>query len=180
MLRYSLYATVILSCFKMNTHAFHLIRLRIDSLDVLWKQLNMLQQWFPGHFYSLQKTAWVQIYSNVSPRVLHIGLASAPTALSVVCDSSSAAVSFQSPVYGGECVDYYVVTAVSEEEDNHVLCNVSINGFSHNCSIPTSGNTSDYNFTVYAVTHVNDSFVYNGSTASNCCESVSITETFQT
>ena len=33
--------------------------------------------------------------------------------LSLVCDSSSVVVSFQPPVYGAECVDYYIVTAIS-------------------------------------------------------------------
>ena len=140
----------------------------------------MPQQWFPGHFSSCQEMAWVQSYSNISPRVFHAGPASAPTNLSVVCDSSSAVVSFQSPVYGRECVDYYVITTVSEEEENHVLCNVSVNGFLHNCSIPTSGNANDYIFTVFAATHVNDNFIYNGSTLSDYCKSVFITETFQT
>ena len=75
-------------------------------------------------------------------------------------------------------MDYYVVTAVNEEEEKHVLCNVSVNGFLNNCSISTSGNAVNYNFTVHSVTHVNDSFVYNGGTASDCCELVYITETF--
>ena len=35
--------------------------------------------------------------------------------MSVVYNSSSAEVSFKPPVYGSECVDHYVVSAVSEE-----------------------------------------------------------------
>ncbi|CAI8047791.1 hypothetical protein GBAR_LOCUS26447, partial [Geodia barretti] len=96
------------------------------------------------------------------------GPASPPTSLSVVCDFSSAVVSFQSPVYGGECVDYYVVTAVSGERN--VSCNVTSYGSEINCSIYLGdGNVNDYNFTVHGVTRVNDSFIYNGHIATDCC-----------
>ena len=100
--------------------------------------------------------------------IVRKGPASPPTSLSVVCNSSSAVVSFQSPVYGGECVDYYVVTAVSEERN--VLCNVT-SASERNCSIDLGdGNVNDFNFTVHGVTRVNDSFIYNGSIATDCCK----------
>ena len=99
------------------------------------------------------------------------GPASPPTGLSVECDSSSAVVSFQSPVYGGECVDHYVVTAVSEEEERNVSCSYTTSDEQvYNCRISLHGNTSDYSFTVYGVTQVNSSFSYNGSKATSCCK----------
>ncbi|CAI8005357.1 hypothetical protein GBAR_LOCUS4180 [Geodia barretti] len=99
------------------------------------------------------------------------GPASPPTSLSVVWDSPSAVVSFQSPVYGGECVDYYVVTAVSGERN--VSCNATSDGSDRNCSIYLGdGNVNDYNFTVHGVTRVNDSFVYNGDIATDCYLSI--------
>ena len=43
-----------------------------------------------------------------------------------------------------------------------------------NCSIDIGdGNVNDFNFTVHAVTRVNDSFVYNGETATDCCKYLS-------
>ena len=93
------------------------------------------------------------------------GPASPPTALSLVCDSSSVELSFQSPVYGGECVEYYVVTAVSEEEE--ILYNATSGEDSHSCSISLQGNANDYNFSVHAVTHVNDSFVFIGNSTTD-------------
>ena len=96
------------------------------------------------------------------------GPASSPTNMSVVCDSSSAEVSFQPPVYGSECVDHYVVSAVSEERN--VICNATSNDdLIYNCILNDS-NVNDYNFTVYSVTNgINDS-TYNGSIANDCCE----------
>ena len=89
-----------------------------------------------------------------------------------MCDSSSAVVSFQSPVYGGECVDYYVVTAVNEEEERNVSCHATSYELKHNCSISFDGsaNINDYNFTVFGVTRVNSSFIYNGDSITDCCE----------
>ena len=78
------------------------------------------------------------------------GPASAPTALSVVWDPPSAVVSFQSPVYGGECVDYYVVTAVSEDQD--VLCNKTSKDHVYICSISLDSDVNDFNITAYSVT----------------------------
>ena len=96
------------------------------------------------------------------------GAASAPTALSVVWDPPSAVVSFQSPVYGGECVDYYVVTAVSEEEERNVSCNTT--SVEHECRLSLDGTANDYKFTVHAVTVVNDSFLFIGENNSDCCK----------
>ena len=103
---------------------------------------------------------------------MNVGPASPPTALSLECDSSSVELSFQSPVYGGECVEYYVVTAVSEEEERNVSCNATSGEDSHSCSISLQGNANDYNFTVHAVTRVNDSFVFIGNSTTDCCESL--------
>ena len=77
-------------------------------------------------------------------------------------------VSFHPPVYGAECVDYYVVTAVSEEKN--VLCHATSDELTHNCSIPPDSNVNDYNFTVYSVTRGIDGALYSGSIASVCCE----------
>ena len=93
-----------------------------------------------------------------------IGAASSPTGLSVVCESSSAVVSFQSPVYGGECVECYVATAVSEERN--VSCNVSSGEDSLNCSFSLEGNANNYLFSVYGVTRVNESYVLLGNITS--------------
>ena len=88
----------------------------------------------------------------------------------MVCDSSSAVVSFQSPVYGGECVDYYVVTAVSEEEEKNVLCTTTSG--ERECRLPLDGTANDYKFTVHAVTVVNDSFLFIGENTSDCCKHI--------
>ena len=90
----------------------------------------------------------------------------------MVCSSSSAVVSFHPPVYGAECVDYYVVTAVSEERN--VLCNATSDELTHNCSIPPDINVNDYNFTVYSVTRGIDGALYNGSISSDCCKMMSL------
>ena len=88
--------------------------------------------------------------------------------MSVVCDPSSAEVSFQPPVYGSECVDHYVVSAVSEERN--VICNAtSNNDLIYNCTLPDC-NVNDYNFTVYSVTSGINDTTYNGSIATDCCE----------
>ena len=84
--------------------------------------------------------------------------------MSVVCDSSSAEVSFQPPVYGSECVDHYVMSAVSEERN--VRYDATSNDLIYNCILPDS-NVNDYKFTVHSVT--NDT-TYNGSIATDCCE----------
>ena len=110
---------------------------------------------------------WIMWKCYTSCFYFNSGPASAPTALSVVWDPPSAVVSFQSPVYGGECVDHYVVTAVNEEEERNVLCTAISDGLKHNCSI--NGDVNDYIFTAHAVTPVNDSFIYNGNIATKCC-----------
>ena len=81
--------------------------------------------------------------------------------------SSSAVVSFQSPVYGAECVDHYIVTAASEERN--VTCSPSTDQFIHICSLPGT-NVNDYNFTVYGVTNGVDGVTYIGDTLHDCCE----------
>ena len=69
-------------------------------------------------------------------------------------------------------MDYYVVTAVSEERN--VSCNATSHGRENNCSIDLGdGNVNDFNFTVHSVTRVNDSFIYNGSVATDCCKHLS-------
>ena len=97
-----------------------------------------------------------------------IGPASSPTNLSLVCDSSSVVVSFQPPVYGAECVDYYTVTAISEERN--VTCSPTSNELIHNCSIPNDTNVNDYMFTAYSVTSRFNSTPFNGNTTSDCCK----------
>ena len=96
------------------------------------------------------------------------GPASSPTNLSMVWDSSSAVVSFQPPVYGGECVDHYMVSAVSEERT--VSCTTTSNELVHSCDIPKDSDINDYNFTVYSVTKGISGGTYNGSIATDCCE----------
>ncbi|CAI8018966.1 hypothetical protein GBAR_LOCUS11449 [Geodia barretti] len=94
------------------------------------------------------------------------GPASPPTSLSVVWDPPSAVVSFQSPVYGGECVDYYVVTAVSGEESFE--CDASEKRV-HTCFIPNDRSVNDFNFTVYSVTVGVDGVLQNGESVTDCC-----------
>ena len=98
-----------------------------------------------------------------------LAMASSPTVSSVVWNSASAMVSFLPPAYGAQCVDYYVVTAVSE--DGKVLCSATNDDLVHNCDIPTSTNVNDYTFTVYAVTSGVDGALYNGNIATDCCMS---------
>ena len=65
-----------------------------------------------------------------------------------MCKVCNVVVSFQSPVYGAEC-DYYIVTAISEE--NNVTCSPTSNELIYSCSLPNDTNVSDYTFTVYSV-----------------------------
>ena len=65
-------------------------------------------------------------------------------------------------------MEYYVVTAVSEEEE--ILYNATSGEHSHSCSISLQGNANDYTFTVHAVTRVNDSFIFIGNSTTDCCE----------
>ena len=71
-------------------------------------------------------------------------------------------------------MDYYVVTAVSEEEERNVSCDATSYGSKHSCSISLddSANINDYNFTIYGVTPVNSSFIYNGDSITDCCKVV--------
>ena len=93
----------------------------------------------------------------------YVGPASSPTNLSVVLNSSLAVVSFQPPVYGAECVDYYTVTAISEETD--IMCTATSDDPIHKCSIPPNTNVNDCNFIVYSVTSGVDGALHNGSIA---------------
>ena len=67
-------------------------------------------------------------------------------------------------------MEYYVVTAVSEEEERNVSCTATSGEDSHSCSISLQGNANDYNFTVHAVSRVNDSFIFIGNSTTDCCE----------
>ena len=70
-------------------------------------------------------------------------------------------------------MDYYVVNAISEERN--VSCNVTCHGSENNCSIQLGdGNVNDYNFIVHGMTRVNDSFIYNGDVATDCCKCLSL------
>ena len=69
-------------------------------------------------------------------------------------------------------MDYYVVTAVSEEEERNVSCDVTNYGSEHNCNISTVENANNYNFTIYGVTCVNSSLIYNGDSTIDCCKVV--------
>ena len=71
-------------------------------------------------------------------------------------------------MYGAKCVDYYIVTAISEERN--VTCSPTSNELIHNCSLPNDTNVNDYIFTVYSVTSGVDGTFYNGSIASDCCK----------
>ena len=66
-------------------------------------------------------------------------------------------------------MDYYVVTAVSEERN--ISCYTTSVAHQHTCSFSSlESNANEYSFTVYGVTRVNESHVYHGSTATDCCE----------
>ena len=68
-------------------------------------------------------------------------------------------------------MEYYLATAVSEERN--VSCNVSSGEDSLNCSLSLEGNANNYLFSVYGVTHVNESYVLIGHTTSDCCKMLS-------
>ena len=117
--------------------------------------LSMILLFWDVHIYLLYNT---------------LGNASPPTNLSVECSASSAVVSFQPPVYGAECVDHYIITAVSEERN--ITCvipsNWTLNTFT--CNISDTTNVNDYNFTVYGVTNGVDDVIYIGNTTHDCCK----------
>ena len=69
-------------------------------------------------------------------------------------------------------MDYYVVTAVSEEEERNVSCHATHCGLQQNGNITFDGKANDYNFTIYGVTRVNSSFIYTGDSITDCCEVV--------
>ena len=103
---------------------------------------------------------------TASVRIAVLGPVSPPTELALVWNSSTVSVSFQSPVYGGECVDYYVVTAVSEEQN--LSCGYT--DLTYNCRIPPGKSVDEYNFTVYGVTQGINGVLYNGNSSTDCCE----------
>ena len=65
-------------------------------------------------------------------------------------------------------MDYYVVTAVSEEEEKNASC--STTSGERECRLPLDGTVNDYKFTVHAVTVVNDSFFLTGENTFDCCK----------
>ena len=69
-------------------------------------------------------------------------------------------------------MDHYVVTAVSDERN--VSCNITSYSREHSCSVSLDGNVNDYNFTMYGVTPVNDSFSYTGSISTDCRKQLSL------
>ena len=95
----------------------------------------------------------------------NIGSATSPANVMVVWKLLSATVSFQPPVYGAECVDYYTVTAISEERNvtRTVTNDHLLNTFT--CLFPDL-NTTDYNFTVSSVIIGLNGTVYHGDTSS--------------
>ena len=97
---------------------------------------------------------------------MHVGPALSPTNLSLVCDSSSVVVSFQPPVYGAECVDYYTVTAISDERN--VTCSPTSKELIHKCILPIYTNVNNYTFTVYSVTGGANGTLYYGNTSFDC------------
>ena len=94
----------------------------------------------------------------------NIGSATSPANVTVLWKLSSATVSFQPPAYGGECGDYYTVTAISEERN--VTCTVTNDHYLNifTCSFPGL-NKTDYNFTVSSVTIGLNGTVYHGDTS---------------
>ena len=67
-------------------------------------------------------------------------------------------------------MDYYVITAVSEE--GNVICYATTEELTYNCSVPQGSSANDYNFTVHSVTRgIDESSLYNGSITSDCCKS---------
>ena len=66
---------------------------------------------------------------------------------------------------------YYTVTAISEERN--VTCNVTSDGFVHNCSI-SDDSIDDFLFSVYSVTEGIGDILYYGSTDTFNCSKFSI------
>ena len=69
-------------------------------------------------------------------------------------------------------MDYYVVTAVSEEEN--ITCNSTSDNFMFNCTIPSNRSVYDFNFTAYSVTTDYDGDVINGGVSTDCCKHYSL------
>ena len=95
------------------------------------------------------------------------GPISPPTDLSVECNTSSAMGSFQPPVYGGECVDYYIVSVVSEGRSDLCTNISSSDDLIFDCSVPLNHSV---HFTVNSVNSASDGNIYNGSTATVYCK----------
>ena len=64
-------------------------------------------------------------------------------------------------------MDYYVVTAVREEESFE--CDAS-EKLVHTCFIPNDRSVDDFNFTVYSMTFGVDGVHQNGESVTDCCE----------
>ena len=78
-------------------------------------------------------------------------------------------------------MDYYVVTAVGEEEEKNISCNTTSDMGFQGYTISLDSNANYWNFTAHAVTHVNDSFIYVGNTTNDCCKIMPINlATFKT
>ena len=63
-------------------------------------------------------------------------------------------------------MDYYVVTAVSEE--GNVTCD-HISDFKFNCNL-SERNVNDFNYTVFSVTRGVDGILQNGPSVTDCCK----------
>ena len=67
-------------------------------------------------------------------------------------------------------MDYYVVTAVSEEQD--VLCNKTSKEYMYICSIPFDSDVNDFNITAYSVTRGVQGLLVGESV--ECCKPIRI------
>ena len=93
-----------------------------------------------------------------------LGSATSPANVTVVRSKLSlAVVSFQAPVYGGQCVDHYTITAISGEGTDTCTVTNDHHMDTFTCSFPIL-NTTDYNFTVSSVTIGLNGTVYYGDT----------------
>ena len=94
-----------------------------------------------------------------------LGSATSPANVTVTTRNLSlAVVSFQPPVYGGQCVDHYTVTAISEEGTDTCTVTNDHHMESFACSFSIL-NTTDYNFTVSSVTIGLNGTLYHGDTS---------------
>ena len=94
-----------------------------------------------------------------------LGSATSPANVTVTTRNLSlAVVSFQPPVYGGQCVDHYTVTAISEEGTDTCTVTNDHHMETFTCSFSIL-NTTDYNFTVSSVTIGLNGTLYHGDTS---------------